>query len=76
MEKHDLLHEFPQHKDKIHSLKVSDVHFRKLFDEYHQLDRHIQKINAGYEVVIDEYAHELKAKMLFMKDEIYSYLTK
>ena len=76
MEKHDLLHEFPQHKEKIHDLKLSDVHFRKLFDDYHELQRHIQKINAGTEVVIDEYAHELKAKLLFVKDEIQSYLNK
>ncbi|MBA4135475.1 MAG: GTP-binding protein, partial [Flavobacterium sp.] len=32
MEKHDLLHEFPQYQEKIHELKVSDAHFRKLFD--------------------------------------------
>lgn len=76
MEKHDLLHEFPQHKERIHELKLSDVHFRKLFDDYHELQRHIQKINAGTEVVIDEYAHELKAKLLFVKDEIQSYLNK
>lgn len=76
MDKHDLLHEFPEHKDKIHDLKVSDEHFRKLFDDYHELQRHIQKINVGSERVIDEYAHELKAKLLFMKDEIYSYFAR
>ncbi len=76
MEKHDLLHEFPEHKDKIHQLKVSNENFRKLFDEYHELERHIHKINDGSENVIDEYAHELKAKLLFMKDEIYAHLNK
>jgi uncharacterized protein YdcH (DUF465 family) len=35
MEKHhDILHEFPEFKEKITALKTSDAHFRKLFDEY------------------------------------------
>lgn len=76
MEKHDLLHEFPEFKEKIHLLKVEDQHFRKLFDEYHELQNRIYNINAGIEVVMDEYGHELKAKLLFLKDNIYNYLIK
>ena len=76
MEKHDLLHEFPEFKEKIHLLKVEDNHFRKLFDEYHELQNRIYNINAGIEVVMDEYGHELKAKLLFLKDTIYNYLIK
>lgn len=76
MEKHDLLHEFPEHKDKIHELKVSDSTFRKLFDDYHEVEHHIHRINMGSEVANDQFTHELKAKLLFMKDEIYSHLNK
>lgn len=76
MEKHDLLHEFPEFKDKIHLLKVEDKHFRKLFDEYHELQNRIYNINSGIEVVIEEYGHELKAKLLHLKDTIYNYLIK
>ena len=54
MERHNLLHEFPEHQDKIHQLKVSDPHFRALFDEYHELEHEIHRINMGEEVVIDE----------------------
>jgi uncharacterized protein YdcH (DUF465 family) len=36
VEHHDLIHEFPELKDRIHDLKVGDPHFRKLFDEYHE----------------------------------------
>ena len=32
---HDLVHEFPEHKDAIHDKKMNDAHFAKLFDEYH-----------------------------------------
>jgi uncharacterized protein YdcH (DUF465 family) len=37
MERHDLLHEFPEYHDKIHQLK-DDSHFKKLFDEYNELE--------------------------------------
>jgi len=76
MEKHDLLHEFPEYKDKIHELKISDVYFRKLFDDYHQIEHQIHRINMGSEIANDNFLHELKAKLLFMKDEIYTILNK
>jgi uncharacterized protein YdcH (DUF465 family) len=75
MERHDLLHEFPEFKDKIHELKISDNHFKKLFDEYHEVEHQIHSINSGAENVTDEFLHELKAKLLFLKDELYSMLS-
>ncbi|WP_413997743.1 YdcH family protein [Flavobacterium sp. W1B] len=74
MERHNLLHEFPEYQDKIHQLKISNSHFRELFDEYHELEHEIHQINNGEKIVIDEHAHELKAKLLFMKDELLSIL--
>jgi uncharacterized protein YdcH (DUF465 family) len=76
MEKHDLLHEFPELQDKIHELKISDDYFRKLFDAYHELEHQIHRINVGAELANDNYLHELKAKLLFMKDELYAHLNK
>ena len=72
MERHDLLHEFPEYQEKIHQLKTEDDHFRELFDQYHELEHEVHRINNGEEAVIDEYAHEQKAKLLFMKDELLS----
>ncbi|MGB5677189.1 MAG: GTP-binding protein, partial [Gammaproteobacteria bacterium] len=43
-EKHDLIHELPEHKERIHQLKISDEHFSKLFDEYHELDHQILRM--------------------------------
>ncbi|MCA6422400.1 MAG: DUF465 domain-containing protein [Flavobacterium sp.] len=74
MEKHDLKHEFPEHQDKIHELKISNVHFRKLFDEYHEIEHQIHRINMGSEIANDTFLHQLKVRLLFMKDEIYAYL--
>ena len=74
MEKHDLLHEFPEYREKIHLLKIENQHFRQLFDVYDQLDHEIYRINAGIEIVNDDAIHKLKTKLLFIKDEIFSML--
>lgn len=71
MEKHDLLHEFPEHKETIHNLKVSDNHFRKMFDEYHELDHEVHRIEQGAENTTDEYLTDLRKKRLHLKDELY-----
>nr|WP_315163923.1 DUF465 domain-containing protein [uncultured Flavobacterium sp.] len=76
MERHDLLHEFPEYQEKIHQMKVKDDHFRELFDEYDELEHEVHRINTGVDVVADEYTHVLKARMLFIKDEIFSMLNK
>ncbi len=70
MERHDLLHELPEYQDRIHQLKLENVHFRKVFDEYHELEHEIHRINTGIETVTDEQLHQLKANLLFMKDEL------
>lgn len=72
MEKHDLLHELPEYQDKIHALKISDPHFRKLFDEYHEMDHQILRIKTGIEIATDEALKEMKAHLLHLKDELYS----
>jgi uncharacterized protein YdcH (DUF465 family) len=71
MEKHDLLHEFPEHQDKIHQLKTENHHFRKLFDDYHELDHQLLRIKTGIEIATDEALKELKSKSLHLKDELY-----
>ncbi|WGK93923.1 MULTISPECIES: YdcH family protein [Flavobacterium] len=72
MERHDLLHELPEYQDRIHQLKVNNAHFRKVFDDYHELEHEIHRINTGVETTTDEHLHQLKANLLFMKDELVS----
>ncbi len=74
MEKHDLLHEFPEHKEKIHNLKVSDHHFRKLFDEYHEVDHDVHRVETGAEITKDEVLNEMRKKRVLLKDKLYAYL--
>ncbi len=70
-EHHDLLHEFPEHKDRIHALKTSDHHFARLFDEYHEVDKEIRRIEQQIETPPDHYVEALKKKRLRLKDELY-----
>ena len=70
-EKHDLVHELPEHRDTIHNLKMSDQHFVRLFDEYHEVDHEVHRIETGVENTSDEYLEERKKRRLYLKDELY-----
>lgn len=74
MEKHNLLHEFPEYQDKISHLKTENNHFRKLISDYDEIEHQIHRINIGEEVMIDEAFKELKLKMVLIKDEIFNML--
>ena len=76
MERHDLLHEFPEYKEKMNTLLANDLHFKELYEEYSKTEEEVFKINTEEVHAIDEYAHSLKAKLLHLKDEIYSHLSK
>lgn len=73
-EHHDLVHELPEYREKIHELKVSDKHFAKLFDEYHEVDHEVRRIEQEIETPSDEYTEELKKKRLLLKDELFGML--
>jgi uncharacterized protein len=72
---HDLIHEFPQLKVRIHELKVSNAHFRKLFDEYHELTREIEKMEDEVTPVATHTEEEAKLRRVHLKDELYRLLT-
>ena len=69
-EKHDLLHEVPEHRETIHRLKMNDAHFARLFEEYHDTDKEVHRIEEQIETPSDDYTHERKIKRLALKDEL------
>lgn len=75
VEHHDLHHEFPELHDRIHELKTSDAHFRKLFDEYHELTRSIEKMEDEVTPVATRIEEEAKVRRVHLKDELYRMLT-
>ena len=70
-EKHDLIHEFPEHKDRIHDLKMKDEMFASMFDQYHEIDHEIHRIETGVENSSDEYLEHQKKERLLLKDKLY-----
>ncbi|CAA0105414.1 Uncharacterised protein [BD1-7 clade bacterium] len=75
VEHHDLVHEFPELKSKIHDLKVSDTHFRRLFDEYHELTRSIENMENEVVPATTQREEEHKVRRVQLKDELYQMLT-
>jgi hypothetical protein len=73
-EHHDLTHEFPEYKERIHELKISDPHFAKLHEEYEDIDKEIYRIEQQIETPSDEYTEQLKKKRALLKDELYALL--
>ncbi len=73
-EHHNLAIEFPEYKEKVHELKMSNNHFRRLMDEHHELDKQIRRSEAGNEALGDDYLETLKKQRLKLKDECYEIL--
>ncbi len=70
IEKHSLAIDFPEFKDRIHDLKMSDAHFANKFEEYNDLDKEIIRIEEGLENTSDEFLEDLKMKRVHLKDEL------
>jgi uncharacterized protein YdcH (DUF465 family) len=73
-EQHDLGHEFPEYREQIHTLKLSDAHFRNMSDEYHALDRQIHRAETDVEPMDDEPLQHLKERRVRLKDDLYAML--
>jgi len=73
-ENHDLIHELPEFSDKIHELKTSNAHFARLFDEYHNTDKEVRRIEQELETPSDDYTDEMKKKRLNLKDQLFDML--
>ena len=73
---HELAAEFPEFKERIHDLKMSDGHLMRLFDEYHVVNRDVHRAEAAGLNITDERYEELKRKRMKLKDELYTMLQK
>ena len=76
LENHSLAKEFPELRDAIHTLKTSDNHFAKLFQEYDKVEHEVHRIESGAESASDERLEDLKKQRLALKDALYNILKK
>jgi len=74
IDNHSLINEFPAYREKIHALKISDRHFHKLFDEYHDVDKALYRLETEDSPIGDEQLGDLKKQRLLLKDQLYAIL--
>ncbi len=75
LEPHDLHTEFPDLQARIHELKLSSTHFLRLFNQYHEVNRHVQRVELDAELMTDFELEDLKKRRLKLKDGLYQMLT-
>lgn len=67
---HDLAAAFPEAAARLHALKLSDAHFRKLSDVYYELDKAIHRAETGIEPTSDQHLEDMKKKRLTVLDAV------
>ena len=67
---------FPAQKAVIHALKLSDHHFAKLAEQYHELNRSVHRMETNVEPVSDETMEIERKKRLKVLDEISEMIAK
>ena len=67
---------FPEYRDLITSLKTTDLHFTKLFDQHNDLDQKILNMEDGIEMATPAEIETFKREKLQLKDELYLVLKK
>ncbi|KCV81655.1 hypothetical protein ATO10_12102 [Actibacterium atlanticum] len=67
---HELIEEFPDKVEIMRELKVSDAHFAKLFDQYHEVNRAIHRAETNVEPTEQLHEGELRKQRMALKDEI------
>lgn len=71
---HELAEEFPEFISLMSELKVSDKHFAKLFDDYHELNRKVHLAETNIKPREELAEVDLRKRRGLLKDEIYGYL--
>lgn len=72
--KHQLTIYFPEFAEKIHTLKMENAHFKKLFENYDELDHAIYNIESDTEPKSDDVLNKMRIERVRVKDEIYQFL--
>jgi uncharacterized protein YdcH (DUF465 family) len=71
---HELAEEFPHQQEEISALKAKDVHFARLCDAYHEINRSIHRAETNVEPTDDFHMQEMRKTRLSLKDQIASRL--
>ena len=72
---HDLAHEFPELKEKIHEMKIHNSHFRNLYERYTELDKAVVRAEARIDKIGEDEEERMRMDRVKLKDELYAMLT-
>ncbi len=67
---HELAEEFPDKVDRIHEMKISNAHFRRLMEEYHAVNLAVHRAETDIEPTDDFHMTEMRKQRLALKDEL------
>ena len=67
---HELIEEFPDQIDALRTLKGSDAHFARLYDEYHTINEAIYRAETDVEPTDDLHMGEMRKQRMMLKDQI------
>ncbi|MFS8038378.1 YdcH family protein [Xanthobacter sp. AM11] len=73
---HELAADFPEFAEKIQALKLSDAHFAKLYEAYHEVNRQVHRAETDVEPTGDEEMEAMRRERMKLKDELYAILSK
>lgn len=72
---HELAEEFPEHVQKISTLKETNAHFAKIFAEYHEVNRAIHRAETNIEPLGQFHEEDLRKQRALLKDQAYRMLS-
>jgi uncharacterized protein YdcH (DUF465 family) len=72
---HTIGEEFPEYKEQIHTLKISNAHFQSLVTKWEEIDKKIARAESRIELMSEEQEEQLRRNRLTLKDEIYAMLS-
>jgi uncharacterized protein len=67
---HELAEVFRGQAETIHDLRQRDPQFRKLSDEYHDLNQKVFRAQERLDMLTEDEEHELRRERMRLKDEI------
>ena len=67
---HELAEDFPGKAEALHALRESDPHFKRLSDEYHELNRAIHRAETRVDTIDDAEETRLRKERMQLKDQI------
>ncbi|MFZ2391667.1 MAG: YdcH family protein [Rhodoferax sp.] len=67
---------FPEYREQITQLRISDLNFVRLYEKHNALDQKIRHMEAHIEPSTHEEIEQLKKEKLLTKDALYSILKK